>query len=192
MYLTEENCSKSFQPTFLWSSTRGTAHTRAQLPAQELRLPCGKNHVGNSPSAMWQRLTPTRTPKSQETTAASSLPAEGMALRRRRMGSFLSPQALPFPTSGNTQLPPAHRSWKQSVEFFRYRRLPRCESEQKCVNLVQLCGSMDGPWKDAQAQLLSWSKKCISSIFTQKGQTSASTLRKNKIVLLINPSTTRN
>lgn len=37
--------------------------------------------------------------------------------------------------------------------FFRYTRLPRRESKQKRVNLVQLCDSTDGQWKDAQAQL---------------------------------------
>lgn len=157
MYLKEESSSKLFQPTFSWSSTRGGAHTRAQLPAQESSPPCEENHVGSSPSATWQQLTPTRAPKSlRRGTASSPCPGDSPQDTRDRRFPLSPGSNIPCLRTctgarvGNTQLPPVQRLWEQ---FFRYTRLLRRESKQKHVNLVQLCDSMDGQWKDAQAQL---------------------------------------
>lgn len=72
MYLKEKIHSKLPQPTFSWSSTWHTTHTRAQLPAQESNLPYEK-HIRNSSSARQQQLFPTHILKSREAGSASSL-----------------------------------------------------------------------------------------------------------------------
>lgn len=145
MDLKEENHSKLFQPTFGWHSTRGTVHTRAQLPAQESSLPCEKHHFGNSPSATQQQLTPTCILKSWETATASSLLAEGMVLGTHHTSSFVSLQAPQFPTSVLARV--------QGQAMPSYHQCTTCESKQKHGNFVQLRDSMNGYWKDSQAQL---------------------------------------
>lgn len=121
IYLMEKTHSKLPQPTFFWSSTWHTAHTRTQLPAQESNLPCQK-HIRNSSSARQQQLFPTHILKSRETWTASSLPTADQSLGHA--GPALSFQALLFRIStcmgtklGNTQFPPGCACEKSVCSF---------------------------------------------------------------------------
>lgn len=155
MYLKEKIPSKFLQPTFSWSSTWQTTHTRVQLPAQESNLPSEK-HIRNSSSAKQQQPFPTHMLKSREGGTAFSLPTEdqptghaGPALSSlSRLYCFLCRYL-----HGNKAGTSYHQdgAW-ESVEFFRHTRLLGWESNQECVNSVQLHNSMDWEWNDSWAQ----------------------------------------
>lgn len=171
MYLKEENCSKLFQPTFSWIGTRGTAHTRAQRPAQELSLPCEKNHVGKESR---KKKESRRKFTFCDMTAAHSHPHPE---EPRNRNSFFSPcrgdgpratpdRLCPLSPGSTISYPSTWRGCgaqqhpvttctpllKAVWGVFRYTGLPRWESKQKHVNLVQLRDSMNGQWKNSQAQ----------------------------------------
>lgn len=96
MNLKEKIHSKLPRPTFSWSSTWHTTHTRAQLPVQESNHPYEK-HIRNSFFARQQQLFPTHILKSREAGAAASLQRRSTEDQASgHAGPALSFQALLF------------------------------------------------------------------------------------------------